>query len=392
MEKESQLSDNTYQSERKRFRNNQKKNKKPKAQKELVGVKKPYQASIQRIEKIVDIVGRDYIGLASVLGWDTIVNKSDFNVGDLCVWHEPDTIVDKTNPVYEFLEKYNYYVGSMRMYGVVTSGLAMPLSKFEDKLSGVEKVVGTDVTDHIGILHMIKPTDKFTREDKLENWPVFLVKTDQANFRSEPGVLDELKAQDMLVYTQKMDGTSATYFYRSSSSPPTGMCSRNHLLSANDDQKPTSDYSYINTKYNILKRLEKYGKNIAIQGEICGPKINGNHVGLDERMFYIFDIWDIDEQAYVGFFEMCRIIAELNGIFPDQEKLRHVPVIKHEKMTATQTKDDIERIANQEKYFTGRSVEGIVIKPTNETVSALLKGRLSVKILSTTYIQTKKVW
>ena len=50
-------------------------------------------ASIQVISEIRPIDGADRIEAATVLGYQTVIKKGEFSPGDLCVWHEPDTVV-----------------------------------------------------------------------------------------------------------------------------------------------------------------------------------------------------------------------------------------------------------------------------------------------------------
>lgn len=60
-------------------------------------------ASIQRIHDIVPIEGADKIELAKVLGWQVVVKKDQFKVGDLCCYIEIDSIVPQT-PIFEFMK------------------------------------------------------------------------------------------------------------------------------------------------------------------------------------------------------------------------------------------------------------------------------------------------
>lgn len=43
-------------------------------------------ASIQKIKALDPIEGADAIERASVLGWQLVVKKDEFKVGDLCVY------------------------------------------------------------------------------------------------------------------------------------------------------------------------------------------------------------------------------------------------------------------------------------------------------------------
>ena len=86
-----------------------------------------------------------------------------------------------------------------------------------------------------------------------------------------------LNNKNPFVVTEKVDGCSATYTYRKGKFV---VASRNREADAN------SVYTDIATKYSIEKVLEylysALGPNdhITIQGEIVGPKIQGNKYGL----------------------------------------------------------------------------------------------------------------
>ena len=60
-------------------------------------------ASIQKIKALEPIEGADAIEKAQVLGWQLVVKKGEFKVGDFCVYCEIDSIMpDK--PEYAFLK------------------------------------------------------------------------------------------------------------------------------------------------------------------------------------------------------------------------------------------------------------------------------------------------
>ena len=60
-------------------------------------------ASIQKIIKLEPIPGADAIVRATVLGWQLVVKKDEFDEGDLCVYVEIDSLLpDK--PAFEFMK------------------------------------------------------------------------------------------------------------------------------------------------------------------------------------------------------------------------------------------------------------------------------------------------
>lgn len=48
-------------------------------------------ATIERITKIAPIDGADKIELASILGWNVVIKKGEYNVNDLVVYCQIDS-------------------------------------------------------------------------------------------------------------------------------------------------------------------------------------------------------------------------------------------------------------------------------------------------------------
>jgi RNA ligase (TIGR02306 family) len=87
-------------------------------------------ASIQRIKALEPIEGADAIMKATVLGWQLVVKKDEFKVGELCVYCEIDCIMpDK--PAFEFLKSRGirvrticvrciFYIGICFVFSILT--------------------------------------------------------------------------------------------------------------------------------------------------------------------------------------------------------------------------------------------------------------------------------
>ena len=84
-------------------------------------------ASIQKILNINPIEGADKIEQARVKGWNLVVGKGEFKENDLCVFFEIDSILpDK--PEFDFMKNKKFRVKTIRLKGVISQGLALPLS------------------------------------------------------------------------------------------------------------------------------------------------------------------------------------------------------------------------------------------------------------------------
>jgi RNA ligase (TIGR02306 family) len=108
-------------------------------------------AHIEKIEWMRPIEGKDRIVLAGVLGWQVVVNKEDYSVGDMVVFCEIDSVLPQKTE-YDFMKRYNYRVRTIKMGGVYSQGLCLPLSVLPKK----NYSIGEDVTNLIGIKHREK--------------------------------------------------------------------------------------------------------------------------------------------------------------------------------------------------------------------------------------------
>ena len=59
--------------------------------------------SIQRIDHLEPVPGADTLLKARVMGWDVVVKKGEFAVGDACVFFEIDSLLPEGRPWAEFL-------------------------------------------------------------------------------------------------------------------------------------------------------------------------------------------------------------------------------------------------------------------------------------------------
>lgn len=66
-------------------------------------------ATVRQIADIRPIEGADKIVVAQVDGWECVIQKDEFNIGDKVVYVEVDSIMPE-KPEYEFLRKRKFRV------------------------------------------------------------------------------------------------------------------------------------------------------------------------------------------------------------------------------------------------------------------------------------------
>jgi RNA ligase (TIGR02306 family) len=320
-------------------------------------------ASIQTISEIRPIEGADRIEAATVLGYQTVIKKGEFSQGDLCVWHEPDTVAAE-RPQYEFLRKQGFRLKVSRFKGQVSQGLALPLSVLPTANYGV----GDDVTELTGIRKYEKPLSANLIGVAKGAFPSWIPKTDEPNLRSFPAALEEFTSFECVI-TQKVDGTSATYYVRNGEF---GVCTRN--LELLEDAK--SMFWRVAQQHRMREALATLGGDFAIQGEVHGEGIQGNHLELKGVSLRVFNLFDINAHAYVSHTAL-ETFCTTTALQMVREVWRG-----EFRFTLPQLVD----MASAQDYVPGRPAEGIVIRPVEEARSRILEsGRLSAKIISERY-------
>ena len=169
-------------------------------------------ASIQKIESLTPIPGRDRIEVAKLagMGWNVIVKKGELQPDSLCVYFEVDSILPK-QPWSAFMEKANYRVKAMKMAGVISEGLALPTSDVLPH-DDFNYAIDRDVTDVLGVTkyEAVGPHGGPADGRTAGGWPQWIPQTDEIRLQSKMGLLDELKDKPFYI-TLKYDGSSATF-------------------------------------------------------------------------------------------------------------------------------------------------------------------------------------
>lgn len=321
-------------------------------------------ASIQKVISVEPIEGADKIEMIKVLGWELVSKKGNFQPGDYCVYIEIDSKVPEI-PAFEFLRPKNFLVKTVRMKGQISQGLAMPLEILPKGIYGC----GEDVSKLLGIEHYEKPIPLemagFIRKVGLPfNIPI----TDEPMIQSVPEMIKELTGK-MVYISTKCDGTSGTF----------ALCNGEyHACSRNNSWQNIENNIFwlLSKKYKIEEKMREYGKNICLQGEVCGPGIQKNKLGLKEHDVLMFNFFDIDKYRYFNYYELTEIV-KLFG-------LKMVPV-----ESVCEFKFDLPDLLKMSKGLysnTNNRKEGIVIRPVEEEISKFYKKRLSIKVLNNDFL------
>lgn len=325
-------------------------------------------ASIQVVNEIRPIENADAIECVVILGWTVVAKKGEFKVGDKCVFFEIDSILPNEEK-YSFLdykEEYNgYRLKTVRLRGQLSQGLALPINIF-DIPEDIE--VGTDLTEQLKIRKYEPPVPEETgAKSSSRVWEI--PKTDEERYQSNPALVEALKGKKYYA-SVKLDGTSTTIIlnFNEDDEPEVNVCGRNtcYIESANNKYwAVTMKYSM---KEKILDYYNKTGKRLAFQGELIGPKIQGNKMGLTENDLYIFNVWMADGKQP---FEKCDLDTSLK--IAKDFGLNFVPIeLTGEFVCTSDELQDLTKI-KYNKYFPNakpsQNIEGLVFRSIDMKVS-----------------------
>ena len=136
-------------------------------------------ASIQKIEWIKPIEGKDRIEMAGVLGYSVIVKKDEFKVGDLCVFCEIDSVLPE-KPEFEFLRPKKFRIKTLKLGNAYSQGIVFPLDILPPKKNKEAYERDEDVTSVIGVTQYEptmdkEPSDVAAKQQK-HKYPRFLMR------------------------------------------------------------------------------------------------------------------------------------------------------------------------------------------------------------------------
>ncbi|MBI4648444.1 MAG: RNA ligase (ATP) [Bacteroidia bacterium] len=329
-------------------------------------------ASIQRVKSIEPIEGADAIEKATVLGWQLVVKKGEFKPGDLGVYLEIDSVLPE-RPEFEFLRERKFRIKTIRLRGQISQGICFPLSILP---AGVEIEEDKDVTDILGIKKYEPPLPACLSGIAKGRFPSFIPKTDETRVQVLQPLIDKYQGERCYV-TEKIDGTSATYYLRNGEF---GVCSRNLEL-LEDSENSLWKFA---REQDIENKLRTLNKNYALQGEMVGESIQSNKLKLRGQIVYFFNLFDIDKFEYLGFDEFQNIVNSFG--------LKAVPLIETDYKLSGSIDEIIKKATRKSLILPDVWAEGIVIRLFEEKRDLtfpdldLVNGRISFKAVNPEFL------
>lgn len=349
--------------------------------------------TLRKVSKLTPIEGKDVIELAEIDGWQCIVKKGEFAVGDYGFYFECDSVIPINRPSFEFLKKSEKThllmndeympieftgtrIKTMKMGGVVSQGLLLPVGVLNTENEPVDVSKLSEEKDYSSAFGVVK-YEKYVKlgGESKGSFPWFLSKSDQERVQNIKQPFFDACLNDEVEISIKLDGSSLTAFYiptdaqkygvRGDGDSYFGVCSRNQEITESND----SIFWQVVNNQNILEKLKTFGRPIAIQGELVSPTIQGNYEKVDQAKLFVYNVFDIESGKY---------LPTDTWTFDD-----YVPVLFRGKLSKfCYDRPDLIEKSDGQGLNEGVKREGIVVKQVN--------NNWSFKVISKSYLLHKK--
>jgi RNA ligase (TIGR02306 family) len=331
-------------------------------------------AKIVEIDALLPIEGADAIECAVVGGWKVVTKKGEYKVGSRAVYCEIDSwiphklapFLSKGKEPREFEGIQGERLRTIKLRGQLSQGLLLNLDDVIPWTNSYQ--LDEDVSEVLGIIKWEKPINAQLAGICKGNFPTLIPKTDQERVQN---LTKEIAVAQGSVYevTEKLEGSSMTCYLIAGEF---GVCSRNMDLKRDEN----NSFWQVAIRNDIENLMRQRGDNIAIQGELIGPGIQGNIYKLSKPELYVFDIYDIQEGSYITP-DLRRAIITGMG-------LNHVPVLESNFKLET----DVEGLLTKAE---GHSVLGDITGPEREgLVFKQVNGGMTFKAISNKYLLGEK--
>lgn len=373
-------------------------------------------ARVVLIDSLHPIEGADRIELAMIGGWQVVVQKGLYIPQvTRAIYFEVDSLIPIESKAGESLagissklqfvidEKRYARIKTMKLRKQLSQGFCVPMSEaLGEQYDGP---IDSDVTKRLGVLKYEAQAEKdniaggtgVKTGTTALGFPRFIPKTDQTRLQNIPVQFSQARDKgELFEKSFKLDGSSLTVFMKDK---VLGCASRNvgfRLQTENKGfvqvfkdyvqrvkqrgtlfVKVATQYKADDNQFTQAAQesgantaLVLTGRNLAIQGELVGPSIQKNFEGVDKNTFFVYDIYDIDAQAYM--------LPKERQEFCERHQLQHVPLGSDHAVTLPVDVAAALADADGPSGLNGKYREGFVYKS--------MERDFSFKVISNTYL------
>ncbi|CAJ2505836.1 Uu.00g132300.m01.CDS01 [Anthostomella pinea] len=370
--------------------------------------------TIRRIASVHPIRGGSSHDVVMVDCWSVVAKKhEEYKAGDLVVFFEIDSFLPDTTYFWEYVATSNLKMDGKEGFLVktcmvdkhVSQGLIfkmtrfLPIQEMYDELVhkwgkalATNQIMERSFEDLLEVKKYEVEVGRPSGPPALGRAPVFFPQPGCIRAQNMPELFDK-HGEDLFQVTEKLDGwPMSIYTVQKSSqwytalpaldeglqtigSARVGVCSRARELADHPDSLywQVAQHHGILRRINDIPRIRQVSRNLMVQGELCGSSILNNTMGFPRgsHKFYVFGIFDIDQQMYLRAdltFDICKKLG-----------WDHAPIIKHRTTLNDFAKDIDDLLDKAEGTGTqGQTREGLIFKGLNVN--------LTFKIISNSWL------
>lgn len=257
-------------------------------------------ARVVVVSEVGPIAKADRIEVATVGGWKVVVRKGEFARGDLGIYFEIDAFLPEgvgawqyliDDRAHEFDGRRGHVLKSKTMKKQTSQGYLMPLAglvgtALESRIGSLRP--GDDVAEALGV---VKYAPALPEEllATARGYPPGLIRgTDQERIQNLTEELDVWRsAAACWEATEKLEGWAAAYAL---------IDGEFHACSSGLDFLPNPDHFFwqVAAELDLEAKLRSLGGgDFVLQGELIGPKLEGNNYLLKAPQFHLYRAYDV---------------------------------------------------------------------------------------------------
>jgi RNA ligase (TIGR02306 family) len=325
---------------------------------------------VAEIEKLSPHCNADTLELAQVLGWQVVVKKDQYQVGDRIVYFPIDTVlpleISERFSVTNYLSKQRIKCAKLR--GEPSFGLVV-------KPDCAEWQLGENVADYYGASKYLPPV-RMSSGDSEEDHPLFWKYTDIENMRNYPTIF---QYGEQVILSEKIHGTNC----RVGLIEDQFMAGSKEIRRKQPENYASNIYWYplsLEPVQNLLKTFGQEHKQVILFGEVYGSKIQSFHYGLNGILgFRAFDLLiDGNYISWPEFGKICKIFG-----------IEMVPIIATIPFDLRKIKQLSEGKTLLMEEDNAHIREGLVVRPIIERNDPKI-DRVILKYVSDSYLFDKK--
>ena len=265
--------------------------------------------TLRTIAAVSPIPNADRLELYTVDGWHVVGQKGEFKVGEKVFYAEIDSMLPLSDERFAFLaprgeklaispytgEEGRYHrLKTAKLRGQISQGLIFPAEELPDEDGDYSKALG---------IFKYEPPE--TAEGVIGDMPGWIEKTDEERVQNlVPELWEQFQSYPDWVATEKVDGESTTIYVEYENGEfHCGVCGRNkefeerpgeiHWKLARtpmiNNMSPIDYLENLCTR-DALGQGSDFKVSYVLQGELFGPGIQQNRLGVSEKQILFFNL------------------------------------------------------------------------------------------------------